>query len=228
MIDQKSTRVFDTKFAPVETGFVFEDEGMAAVYVREGDKTVVKASTGVGGEVFAGITQSRNIPPKFAPAVIEGVVPAGGVIELPRLPVVGQILVKIDGVVVEVEASAPSDATTVQLSGTDITTFASAVGKAYVIQFHYEPTVAEARTFVGDAPVGGLSSSAQGVIGLFKRGEIATSYFDASVDWSSAIKVKLGADGYFTTTGSGTELTNAVVAKAPSAGSPVLVLDLSL
>lgn len=228
MIDQKSTRVFDTKFAPVETGFVFEDEGMAAVYVREGDKTVVKASTGVSGEVFAGITQSRNIPPKFAPAVIEGVIPAGGVIELPRIPVVGQILVKIAGAAKTVGAGAPADATAVQLTGANINTFTGEAGKAYVIQFHYEPTVAEARTFVGDAPVGGLSSSAQGVIGLYKRGEIATSYFDASVDWSGAITVKLGADGMFTTTGSGTELTNAVVAKAPSAGSPVLVLDLSL
>lgn len=226
MINQYATRVFDTAQSAVQTGFVFEDEGMAAVYVRQGDQTVVTASTGVAGEIFAGITQSRNIAPRFAPAILEGVVGEDLKVVLPRLPMADQILVKVDGDVLTVGAGAPADATAAQVSVDEVVFHADAEGQPYFIQFLYELTVTEARTFVGDAPVGGLSSTAQEVIGLFKRGFIATSYFDAAVDWSGAIEVNLGADGMFTVGGTGTKIPNAVVSKAPSAGTPVLVLEL--
>lgn len=226
MIDQKNTRVFRTEHRPVQTGVIFADEGIAAVFVKEGDLTVVRPSTGAANENFAGLSLSRNCPPTFGQIVLEGVVAANGKIELPRVPITGQLLVKIGGDEKVIVAIAPADADKIQLNVDELTTHANGVGLAYFIQFAYELSVSEARTLKGDAPIGGLSSSAQGVIGLFVEGDVSTSYFDASVDWSAVIHPKLGADGLLTATGSGTTLTNVIVQQAPSAASPSLVVTL--
>lgn len=227
MIEQKYTRVFQTESRPVETGALFEDEGMASVFVKEGDQTVVRPSTGAAGEIFAGISQSRNAPPIFLPHVVDGIKAVAEGLELPRTPIAGQILVRLDGSAATIVAGAPAAAGEVQLQGVDITYHADDLGKEVAYQMMYEPTVTEARQIKGDVPVGGLPSSAQGVIGLVKEGDVATTYFDASADWSGVLaEVKLGADGLFTVGGSGATVPNCVVASAPSAANPTLVLSL--
>jgi hypothetical protein len=224
MIDQKYTRVFETEHRPVESAALIGDEGMALVFVKEGDATKVRPSTGAAGEKFAGVSLSRNVPPTFLPFVFEGIVPDDVSIELPRIPMAGQILVKIGGVVKGVIAAAAA-ATTVQLLGDVINFLAADAGKTLFIQFMYEPTVSEARTIKGDMPIGGLSSTAQEVIGMLVRGDVAVSHFDAASDFSAALTVKLGADGIFTTTGSGITVPNCTVINAPSAGNNSLVLN---
>lgn len=228
MINQKYTRVFNTEHRPVETGALIADEGMALVFAKQGDSTVVRPSTGASGEIFAGVSMARNTPPLFMPFVFEGVVPADGVLELPRTPIADQILVRVAGTSIEVAAgdTVPTDATKVNLDDNEVRFHASQRGAEVFVQIMYEPTVTEARQVKGDVPVGGLSTIAQSVTGVITKGDVATTYFDASADFSSAIQVRLGADGIFTTTGSGTLIPGVTVQQAPSAASPVLVLNI--
>lgn len=225
MIEQKYTRVFHTEHRPVETGAMFEDEGMAAVFVKEGVQTVVRPSTGAAGEIFAGISLARNIAPLFVPYVFEGVL-KGTSMQLPRLPMAGQILVKINGTKLAIKASAPASASEVQLDADTLNFHADADGADLFVQMMYEPTVTEARQFKGDVAIGGLPSTAQGVIGLITLGDVATTYFDASADWSSAMQAQLGPNGIFTVGGPGA--VAGTIVSAPSAANPKLVLKVTL
>jgi hypothetical protein len=225
MIEQKYTRVFHTEHRPVETGVVFEDEGMAAVFVKEGDATVVRPSTGVAGEIFAGISLSRNVPPMFVPHVIEGKLRGVVSVQLPRVPLAGQILVKLDGVKLAIKAAAPASVAEVQLVADTLNFHADADGKDLFVQFMYEPTISEARMFKGDVAIGGLSSAAQGIIGLITLGDVATTYFDASADWSGALQANLGPNGIFTVGGAGAVV--GTVMGAPSSSNPKLVISIT-
>lgn len=226
MLDKKLTRIYNRSIhRPVETGAIFEDEGIAAVYAKENGITVVRPSTGANGEVFAGFSLSRNTPPTFNNIFVEGIVPESGVLELARIPVNGQFLIRNNaGAALTVTAEAPAAATEAWLDGQKVTVDDSLKGKAYSLQYRYEMSVAEAKLVVGDAPMGGLSSSDQGIIGLLIEADVATSYFDASVDWTNAVTVRLGAGGVLTTKGSGTVIPGVVVLQAPSAGSPFLLV----
>lgn len=228
MLVQKYTRLFLTEHRKVESGTIIREEGVALVNVVEGNETVVKPSTGASNEVFAGIAMTRNSPPEILPWVGEGVVPATGAIELPRLPISGQILVKVEGTKVTVGAGAPADATAVQLSGQVVTFHEDHKGATYSVQIAYEPTLTEARQILGDAPIGGISASFQGVTGVITRGEVATSFFDASVDFAGQITPSLGPDGRFTIGGSGTKLTNVQIISAPTAENAALVLRVNV
>lgn len=223
MLNMQNTRIFNTDTRLVLSSVVIPEEGMALVEVIEGADTKVKPSAGIAGEIFAGVSLARNAPPTYVPNIEEGVIPATLSVKLARKPVIGQILVKIDGTAASVGAGAPA-AGAVQLVNDVLTFNAADAASTLYVQYLYEPTVQEARSFVGMAPIGGLPSSAQHVIGTITKGEFSTNMFDASVDWSTALQVKLGPNGTFTTGGSGTLLTNVVVRGRPSAGNAMLVL----
>lgn len=230
MLVQKYTRFFGTEHRDVEPGVVIEEEGIALVYTKVNGRTYVRPSTGAANEVFAGFSISRNSTPRYLPKIIAGrLVPDSGVIDLGRIPLTGQILVKAGGDVLEISANAPV-AGKVQLQGQKLFFFQGTpaagsdpavvgdIGKEVYVQFIYEPTVAEARTIIGDGPIGGLPSTAQERIGVATRmEELATTYYDASADWASAFNPKLGADGRLTTSGGGTILTNVIVMDTPVA-----------
>ena len=224
MINQKYTRIFDTEHHNVETAASIPDEGIALVFVKENDLTVVTQSKGVAGEVFAGVSLARNTPPLFVPFVYEGVVDSASGLELPRTPITGQILVRVDGAAATIVATVPASASEVQLVDKNLTFHAAANGKTLAVQFMYEPTVTEARQYKGDVAVGGLSATAQGVIGVITRGTVSTTYFNAGDDWTGALSVKLGADGMFTVSGPGEVVPNCTVMSSPSAGNPTLGL----
>lgn len=215
MLVQKYTRLFRTEHFDVQEGVVIQEEGVALVFVQEGGKTKVRPSTGAAGEVFAGFSQSRNSPPSYIPHVFEASVPATLIVELPRIPLTGQILVKIGGTKATIVAGAPDAAGKVQLTANVLSFHADDANKEIYVQYIYEPSMAEARTILGDMPIGGLPSSNQGVIGATLHGNVATTMYDASVDWTGVINPTLGVDGRLTVGGSGTKLTNVQVIQTP-------------
>jgi len=223
----KFTRIFNTETRAVMPSAVIAEEGIALVEDIDGGETKVRPSTGANGEIFAGVSMSRNTPPAVLPNVEEGLIPAGLSVKLARTPISGQLLVKVAGIKLTIVAGAPIDATEVQLSGDVLTFFAGEDSKRLDVQYMYEPSIREARTMLGDAPIGGLSSTTQSIIGVLSRGEFATNMFDASVDWSTALQVKLGANGVFTTTGNGTLLTNVVIRNRPNSANSMLVLAIN-
>jgi hypothetical protein len=226
MLNMKFTRIFNTESRAVLSVSVIPEEGMALVEAIEGGESKTTLSKGVPGEIFAGISMSRNAPPAVLPNVENGVVPASLQVKLARVPSLNQLLVKANNVALTIVAGVPA-AGEVKLSNDVLTFNAAQAGEALIAQYLYAPTLVEARSIVGDYPIGGLASTAQHVIGVLIRGEFATNMFDASVDWSNALRVNLGADGFFTVGGNGTELANVVIRNRPSSANSMLVLAIN-
>lgn len=228
MLQLRETRIIRTTHSPVLSSVLVPEEGMALVYEKENGETKVKLSAGVAGELFAGVSISRNIHPGSLPYVQEATVPATGTIELVRAPIAGQLLVKLAGQQLTVVSGAPADATEVQLSGATLVFAAGQAGKSAMAQFLYVPSVIEARSVIGDGPVGGLASTAESIIGVIKDAEFATSMFDASQDWSNTLYAKTGPGGTFAPGTAADHIFNVVVKNAPNASSPFLVLGMTV
>lgn len=229
MFQLLETRIVRTKHADIAPGVDIPDEGIALVWTKANGKSCVQPSAGVAGEVFAGVSLSRSVPPLFVPKVEEGIVPAGGRVKLFRAPKNGELLVKIAGQAVTDIVSAPAaDGTEVELlNGIDLQFHASSEGKKIVIQYHFVPTVEEARLFVGDRPLGGAPSASMGVIGRVQDGDIGTNYFDTSKDWSDVLFAKLGADGKFVPGTQADHIPNVVVKNSPNGANPFLSLSIN-
>ena len=226
MLQLNATVITKTNQAPMVPSNTIDEEGQALVYVRIDGNLHAQVSTGAANETFAGFALARNTPPHFIPFFVEGVVPADGKIILPRLPVAGQILVKVSGEIRTLTASgaAPVDADTTDLSGAAVRFHAEDIGLKYAIQFHYEATVAEASQLTGDNHPGGLMANVMGFGSFIEIGDVCTNMFDASCDWSSVMHPKLGPKGTLTTKGNGTELTNVLVRSAPNSENGFLVV----
>ncbi len=233
MLLLRETRVVITKHEPVATGVVLNEEGRVLAYVKEDGATKVQPSTGVAGEIFAGVNISRNAPPGVLPMVAFGTVNADGTFVLPRLPIAGQLMVKLGadangagGAVQTIVAAAPA-AGEVEFTGTTTLTLPVATaGQTVFAQFAYTPTVVEAASVVGNIPAAGIPQSDQ--VGVLKEAQIGTSFFDTSVDWSDAMYVKLAAGGTFTVGTEADHVPNVVVRNAPSSATPFLVVNINI
>lgn len=230
MLNYQLSSFFKTLPNEVLPGTAFNQEGMCIALVRDSGKLVARPSTGEAGEVFGGISISVNVPATHGTIVDEFIVPAGGVVELARVPTAGQLLVVVDGVklIIEVGTDAPTVATKVTLDGTSLIFHADLALKSGRTQYHYEMTASEAAAQTGDY-YGGRHNTAAVVMGVVSgvvEGQICTDMFDASDDWSSVIHPRMGADGKLAATGDGTLLTNVIVQAGPDSGTPLLTVVL--
>jgi hypothetical protein len=230
MLQLRNTRIFKSLFENLATGVAIQEEGIALAFVKEAGSTKVQPSTGAAGEVFAGFALARNMPPATLPLVEDGVVDASATGSLTRAPIAGQALITVGGVALAIIASGTPTAGEVVLVGANYVLDASNAGKAIHAQYLYAPTVQEARTVIGDAPYGGLAANALGTIAAIKQAEVATSFFDASADWSTALFAKLLAGGKLgpSTGPSDKAIPGLTVKDSPSAGSPFLVVEINV
>lgn len=233
MLHQMLTRIIKTGQMPVVPSFTISEDGVALVAQRDVDGTTkCRPSTGVADETFVGFASNGFYPPSFLPMVIETTAAldnAGKVtVELPRLPIPGQILVKIAGTPATMVAGAVAAPGEAALQGNVLTFNAGAAGADLFIQMQYEPSMQEARNYQGDGLFGRMTTSARiGVTGYIASGDLATNMFDASADWHDldVMHPSLGADGLLTIGGPGTVLTNVLIKQAPTAGQALLVLE---
>lgn len=233
MINLQATRVLKTGFAPLAAGVHIEDEGQALVSIKEDGERRVRPSTGAADEIFAGFQYSRAVPPHLVPKVEDfKIAKLGGAAVATftaiRVPVAGKLLVRVGDVVVTAlgaDAEAPDAAGKVNhVNGVFYFNDAD-LDKPAQIQYHYEPTVTEAQQITGDAPHGGHPGNAQRQASYLLVGEIATSHFDSSVDWTNVLQPRLGPNGLLTTGGTGTLLTNVTVLNSPSSQDEFLRLE---
>lgn len=230
MLFQNATDIVQTQEADLLPGEVIHEEGVALVWIRENGKSFLRLSTGVAGEVFAGFALARNMPPATMARVEEFAIDATKKYTATRVPTAGALLVKIDGVKAEQEAAASASAAgKVGVQGADLYFHADDIGKKVFIQYAYELTVTEARSYTADAPIGGLPSNIEGSCGYIKLGNIATSVFDASADWSAdnVLHPKLGPNGTLTLGGNGTELKGCIIKQAPTSERGYLIVEMS-
>lgn len=225
MMQLRNTRLYKSLFENLASGSAISEEGVALTYVKEAGET--KVEIGVAGGLFAGLAMARNMPPQSLPLVESGVISVSGTGKLTRAPIAGQLLVKIDGVVATVVAGAPA-AGEVNVADDAYTFNAGDAGKTATFQYMYVPSVVEARAVVGDAPYGGLAANALGTIACIKQGEVATNFFDASADWSTALYAKVVAGGKFAPATAATGIPGVVVKNSPSASNPFLVLEVNV
>ena len=226
MINLQATRILKTDFKPLAAGVTFEEEGQAMVAIKEDGVLKARPSLGLPGEIFLGFSYARAIPPQYLPKVEEFVIPADGVVELARTPVLENLLVKIGGTKATVGAGATAPEAGAVNSQKNFLYFATAdKDKKLFVQYLYEPSISEAREVTGDIPQGGVPGQVMGQVGLVVVGTVSTSLFDASVDWSTVINPTLGADGRLTVGGDGTVLKNVMVENSPSADDEFLILS---
>ncbi len=225
MLQLRNTRLYKSLFENLASGVTIPEEGIALTYIKEAGDT--KVELGVVGGMFAGVALARNMPPSTLPMVETGLIPATGAGKLTRAPIAGQMLVKIDGVAAAIVAAAPAVGE-VSVVGDAYAFNAADAGKQAAFQYMYMPTVAEARSVMGDMPYGGLAANALGTVAVVKQGEIATSYFDASADWTSALEAKIVAGGKFAPAAAGTGITGVVVKNSPTAADPFLILEINV
>jgi hypothetical protein len=232
MIAYQNTRFTKTANAEFVPGADIDEEGMALVWVMWQGQSRVQPSTGAADEVFAGFALSRATPPGFLVKVQEGVVPDAGAmkgkVQLDREPDQAQLFVRVGStdITVNVGTGVPGTAGEANLDGQTLTFHPDQEGGQFFAQFHYEPSLSEAKHITGDTPIGGNPAVERGRVGLIYDGNpIVISNFDASVDWTGVMHPTLGANGLLTVGGSGTELTGYVIKQSPSAASPYLTLQ---
>lgn len=221
MLNQSGTRIGASFIRDVATGITVEQEGTLLVYAREGDKAVVQPSAGVSGEEVAGFAMSRLNSLTRMTSVFEGTVPVGGGdIVLPSAPT-EQRVVSAGAALTE---GAVADGN-YQVNGSTLTFNAAQAGEAVVVNYAFVPNVQQASMLTGDAPVGGLASSALGTIGVIDRGDISTDQYDVEADWSAGLAVYTGANGLVTTNNSGTKLAGGIVLQAPAVGNAFVLIS---
>jgi hypothetical protein len=227
MLQLRNTRLYKSLFETLANGVAIQEEGVALTYVKEDGTT--KVQIGEAGGRFAGIAMARNMPPQTVPLVESGVIPSAASGTLTRTPVVGQLLVKIGGAVATIVTGAPNQGE-VNVTGNQYVANSADAGATISFQYLYVPTVAEARTLLGDLPYGGLAANSLGTVAAIKQGEVATSFFDASVDWSDTTYAKLADGGKFTAAkADGSDaMPNVTVKNSPNASNPFLVLSINV
>lgn len=227
MLQLANTRFGSTFNRAVATGATIWTEGVALSYVMEQGQAKVRPSTGAAGEVFAGVSLSRNSQSRRLTEILNVVVPASApyTVSLPHEPISGELAARGLNVV----AAAPS-AGEVQVAGKTLTFNAAEAGKVVEVALAYVPSVLESVAASGNDPVGGLASSAVGVIGVIKEGDVFTDQFDVTADWIGngvdPVPVYLGADGRFTTKTGGSLLGSVTILQVPTAGSAFLGLSI--
>lgn len=189
------------------------------------DGELVGAPSVAGDKIFGGIALTELTPPAVLP-IVEAVVVAASV-ALTRKPIAAQLLVKIAGVKADIVAGTPA-AGEVQLSGANLNFNAADQGKQASVQYLYYPTVLEAQMQQGSAPLGGLAANATGVVSVIKTGQAATSFYDASADWTDAVYVKMGDGGRFVPGTDADHINGALVVNTPNAANPFLVVELNV
>ena len=227
MLQLQETRVIRTLPEDVAPGVSIPEEGIPLTYVKVNSKQYVRPA--VNGDLFAGISWSRNAPPAALPRV-EAITYAAAGGALTRAPIAGQVLVTdaVTGVAMDVVTTGnPTNAQILIDAQGNWALHADNADKSYNVQFHYAPSYTEAVSVIGDAPIGGLPSEALGQIGAAKQGQFSTNFYDASVDWSDVTYVTVD-NGLFTAGNAGDHIPGAVVKNAPSADNAFLIVSINV
>lgn len=217
MLHLDQSKLFRTGQFKLATDAFIAAEGKAAVVVYENGEAVVKPSTGVSGEIFAGVMFSSKTPLDTLPNVFVGKAVASK-ITLPQTPVAGTLRVVVAGVAFDL--GDVGTASKYSVTGNVITLPAAQATAAVTVNYSYSPSVMQARSLQGDVEPGFALSSVMRQTGVIQGGEAVTSEYDTDADWSDpALPVRLGANGQFTTSGNGTVIPG-IVTRYPVAGVP--------
>jgi len=229
------TRIVESVEVPVQIGFTVTAEGQALVSDYTSGVFGVKPSL-VGAGQYYGASMAQQLTLLYLP-MMESVVsptiapaPATFSITLARTPT-GNIRFydNTTAQAITVAVAVPAAANEYNLTG-NVLTLAYAhhgAGKTLALSYRYSPTTVEALSVQGDIPPGGAANLTLGTMGVIRKGRIATTEFDTSVDWSAGGALTVTANGLYTI-GGATAVPNAVIIEVPgvSTTTPALVFDI--
>lgn len=237
MLQFDKVRVLESVEAPVATGYTVTAEGQALVADYTGSVFGVRPGTAGATEKFYGVSIAQQLTLLYLPMIETAVSPTLSgppttfTITLARTPV-GNIRFYDETTPAALTPGNPTlNANEYTLVGDQLTLNYSAqgAGKTLSLSYRYSPTTVEAMTVQGDIPPGGAANLTLGTMGVIRKGRIATTEFDTSVDWTvTSPTITLGANGLFTIGGTGIAVPNAVVVEIPNVSTtvPVLVFDI--
>lgn len=216
------SKFVDSSETNVAPGAVIVAEGQALVRVPGAISAGVQPSmAATANEQFVGFsiagTSAAPFPEGFLNKVETLVVPPTGIVELQFAPVPGQTFVYDN---TTDEAVASPTVTGKQVSGLT-------EGDSVTVTYKYQLTVVQARAVFGDVQPGGYSGAYIGQIGVVKRGQLYTSEFNASVDWSAATAIKLAPNGQITDQSGTGAVINGFVFALPTQEVPFLGIEFS-
>jgi len=222
------TRVVNRVIVPNAT---IGAEGRALIAANVDGVVGVQESTGVSGTVFAGIGIYEKAPLESMPDVQELVVDTDThQITLPYTPLGGTGAIRIYDIDDDVDIDAGNPGTTAgeySLSGNVLTFNTAQDDHTMRIFYRYSPTVLQAKWLQGDIRAGGTAQAQYGKVGAILIGDVYTSEYDPTVDWSAAnVSISAGANGLLTIGGNGPILP-ATILQVPSVDSPYLGLSLT-
>jgi len=227
MIDIKRSFAQHVDVLPLAMGASVTDEGQGMIAVLEDGIEKVKPSAGAANEVFAGFAHFRTVNDTTTkPVVEEATVPAAAayVVELAHNNLIaGQIRVyDVAGdadLTLVVGAPAAGEYSLDAVSGT-VTFNAAEAGRAMVVYYRYNLTVAESKMYYYEAPTNYPDANLFQTVGVYKgKGRIFTSLYNQAIDWSATgLTIRLGANGILTAAGSGAVVPGARVVKVPGTG----------
>lgn len=227
MLQFQDSRIMQSTERPVAVGATIVAEGSALVADTTGGVFGVKPSAAASGELFAGVSLAQQLTPLYLPYVERGTV-AALVVTLTNTPAAGTI--RVYNVTKAAVVAAGGAAGNYGISGNVITIVTAGTtvnGDVLEVSYRYSPTTLQARTIQGDIPPGGAAALTLGSVGVISDGDIVTTEYDTSVDWSAAnVVIKTGANGLFTIGGTGTTI-NGFVTKVPAAGDAFLGIHLN-
>lgn len=227
MLQLANTRFGSTFHREVATGLTIKTEGVALVYVMENGKAKVRPSTGVAGEIFAGFSLSRNSQSSRLTEELEVKAPATApfVVTLPHAPVDREI--RVSTLTITADAGDAPAANEFDIVENKLTFNAAQAGQVFRVSLAFAPSYQESISAIGNDPMGGLPSTAMGVIGVIKEGDIFTDQYDVTAEWKAdgAMQdVYTGANGLVTTKTTGTKLGTVQITQVPSVGAGFLGL----
>lgn len=221
-----STRIFSSVNRPIVAGQSVSVEGAALISVASSGVYGVQLSTGVSGEVFAGVSIAHTMSQSSLPILDEFTIPSASpyTVTLSNTPTGGTIRVvaSTTGVIAAGSSGTPGQ---YSLSGTTMTFNAAQAGQTVKIAYRYAPTVAQLQYLQGDAYPGQNGPALLGQIGVLLNGDIYTTEYDTTKDWTANPDVTLAAGGLFSTGGVVT-LAGVNVIEAPSQTNPFLGLSI--
>lgn len=229
MLQLANTRFGSTFHRKVATGVTIQTEGVALVYVQENGEAKVRPSQGGTGERFAGVSLSRNSQSARLTEELEVKVPATApyTVKLAHKPLDGQLRVGALGKAADGDAPASGE---FNLAGGDTLVFnAGQAGSVQRVSLAFTPSYLEAVAAQGNDPVGGLPSTAMGVIGVIKEGDVFTDQYDVTAEWKAneVQDLYISAGGLFTTTATNnTKVGSVTILNVPSVGSGFLGLTI--
>lgn len=214
----------------------------STVIVAEGSALVVDStinngvapSQGAAGELFSGISISQQLSLYAFPQIDSVVVAANGTFSTTFTALSGTIrvvdLTQGPDTALAVVASAPTTAQYMPVSGssTQYSTNTANAGHTLQIFYRFAPTAAQSNGLQGTVLPGGDSGALINTVGVVIAGDVYTSEYDTSADWLATgnLTVRLGANGLFTTSGTGVIVPNCRVVARPTANDPFLGLSI--